>query len=132
MYDFFKEASNFLEAAQITDLHEDALNISSLTMQAGLQLAALERGYNELKLEIDRLKAQTYLNITMAALDAGEKKPTEKFLENKVSVNKNIIELEQKLYTMESKISELQSLKTALHQKHVMVATLLGKKGEVR
>ena len=123
---FFNQEDDFLSAAKITKMEDDAYILSGDIMKANLQYAHIDFLLMNTKEELSALEAKMYLDIRTQKELSGAK-VTEATIEALIKSQPDIIKLKQKIVELTAEIDKLKGLKDALSVKSVMLATMLGR-----
>ncbi|HQQ39516.1 MAG TPA: hypothetical protein PKY72_04375 [Bacilli bacterium] len=126
MAQFFTNDDDFLKAAKINKLEEDAYILSGDIMKANLQYAHTDYLLMQAKDELATAEAKLYLTIRTEKEKIGAK-ITEATIEALIKSQPDIIRLKQKVAELTAEVDKLKGLKDALSAKSVMLATMLGR-----
>lgn len=123
---FFSQEDDFLKAAKITKMEDDAYVLSGDIMKANLQYAHIDFLLMTTKEELSALEAKMYIDIRTQKELSGAK-VTEATIEALIKSQPDIIKLKQKIAELTAETDKLKGLKDALSVKSVMLATMLGR-----
>jgi hypothetical protein len=123
---FFSQEDDFLKAAKITKMEDDAYVLSGDIMKANLQYAHIDFLLMTAKEELSALEAKMYIDIRTQKELSGAK-VTEATIEALIKSQSDIIKLKQKIAELTAETDKLKGLKDALSVKSVMLATMLGR-----
>lgn len=126
MAKFFDSDDDFLKAAKITQLEDDAYVLSGDIMKANLQFAHTDYLLMKAKDELNTTEAKMYIDIRTQKEKLGAK-VTEATIEALIKSQPEIIKLKQTISELTAEVDRLKGLKDALAAKSVMLATMLGR-----
>lgn len=122
---FFETDDQFLAAAKIDKLKEDAIELPTLIMQANLQYATVDYQLYTLKEQLSSTTAEKYLTTRLAKENAGVK-VTEAFMNAILDKDPELLAIKTDIAECLKELQKLKGLKDALQTKSVMLASMLG------
>jgi hypothetical protein len=125
MAQFFQSDEEFLKAAKITKLEDDAYVLSGDIMKANLQYSETEHKLLQMKDKLIELQSKYYIDIRQQKENSGVK-ITEATIESLINAQPPILELKNEITRLSAELSKLKGLKDALAAKSVMLATMIG------